>query len=64
MPKTDAQRNAALRERRKALGLKRVEVWCHPDFAPLVKNYVAEHIRMREAITTFEPVVIKIKETV
>jgi hypothetical protein len=41
-PKPSAPRVAALRERRAALGLVRVEVWVRPQDAARVKRYAAQ----------------------
>lgn len=50
MAKTDAERKAAERERRAALGLKRFEIWLHPKDWPLVQRFV-EQIRKARSKT-------------
>lgn len=44
MPSTVAERNAKLRARRAALGLVRVEFWCHPADRARLMAY-AERLR-------------------
>jgi hypothetical protein len=41
----------ALRARRDALGLKRLEVYVHPDDWPAVKKYAEKAQRRRAALT-------------
>ena len=45
---TAATRLAKLRARRESAGLKRVEVWTHPDDAADVKAYAAELAQARQ----------------
>lgn len=40
LPKTVSQRDQAIRERREALGLTRLEVYVHPDYHEAVKRLV------------------------
>ena len=46
---TAATRLAKLRARRESAGLKRVEVWTHPDDAADVKAYAAQLAQARQA---------------
>ena len=47
-PKTTAERVAALRSARDALGLKRLELYAHPDDWPAIKA-LAEKLHRRRA---------------
>jgi hypothetical protein len=46
--KTLSERQAALRQRRAALGLTRLEVFAHPDDHPPIKELAAKLRRKRE----------------
>lgn len=47
IPKTATERKRAERERRRRLGLVRVEGWVHPDDAASVRQYIARLNRRR-----------------
>jgi hypothetical protein len=47
-PKPVATRVAALRERRAAVGLVRVEVWVRPEDAERVRRYAARVARSKK----------------
>lgn len=47
-PKTTAERVAAMRAARDALGLKRLELYAHPDDWPAIKA-LAEKLQRRRA---------------
>lgn len=46
--KPTAERMQALRQRREALGLTRLELWTHPLDAPRVKEYASKLALKRE----------------
>lgn len=52
MPKPTTTRVAELRKRRAALGLKRLEVYAHPDDHRAIKAYAAELLSKRSIVTT------------
>ena len=47
-PKTTAERVAAMRAARDALGLKRLDLYAHPDDWPAIKALAAKLQRKRE----------------
>jgi hypothetical protein len=50
-PRTNAQRQAAYKSRREAMGLKRVpSLWAHPEDVPAIRAYVAKLNKRRERI--------------
>jgi hypothetical protein len=50
-PRTNAQRQAAYKARREAMGLKRVpSLWAHPEDVPAIRAYVAKLNKRRERI--------------
>jgi len=50
--KTTAQRQDALRKRRAALGLKRLELYSHPEDHPSIKSHAAMLQSNRELFGT------------
>jgi hypothetical protein len=50
-PRTNAQRQAAYKSRREAMGLKRVpSLWAHPEDVPAIRAYVAKLNKRRGKI--------------
>ena len=46
-PQTPAQRKAAERERKKKLGLIKLELWCFPDDSEQIKKYAEKLLNKR-----------------
>lgn len=52
VPKTNAQRQKALRQARRLAGLKEVRnLWCHPKDEPVIREFAAELQARRAALT-------------